>query len=154
MYKRQCSICYCRCAKFFHHKRAQSALEHPDAVSYTHLDVYKRQHQRRLIDPGSLDRLHQPLHFRIVTDTEGMVLHRGGTPNQGAARRPRHPGKDSRRTGGQPSLDLNLIESQRSPFGRHGSTAILRTYSFYTLLYDLFSLIILRHSYEKLSLQN
>ena len=28
--KIRCSICYCRCAKFFHHKRAQSALEHPD----------------------------------------------------------------------------------------------------------------------------
>ena len=31
-------------------------------------------HQRRLIDPGSLDRLHQPLHFRIVSDAKGVIF--------------------------------------------------------------------------------
>ncbi len=31
-------------------------------------------HQRRLINASRLDRLHQPLHFRIVTDAKGVVL--------------------------------------------------------------------------------
>ena len=33
-------------------------------------------HQRRLIDPGGLDRLHQPLHFRIVPDAKGVIFER------------------------------------------------------------------------------
>ncbi len=33
-------------------------------------------HQRRLIDPSSLDRLHQSLHFRIVPDAKGMIFER------------------------------------------------------------------------------
>ena len=33
-------------------------------------------HQRRLIDARRLDRLHKPLHFRIVPDTKGMIFER------------------------------------------------------------------------------
>ena len=33
-------------------------------------------HQRRLIDPSGLDRLHQPLHFRIVPDAKGVIFER------------------------------------------------------------------------------
>ena len=33
-------------------------------------------HQRRLIDSGSFNRLHQPLHFRIVPDAKGMIFER------------------------------------------------------------------------------
>lgn len=31
-------------------------------------------HQRGLIDARRLDRLHKPLHLRIVPDTKGMIL--------------------------------------------------------------------------------
>ena len=33
-------------------------------------------HQRRLIDIGSFDRLHQPLHFCIVSDAKGVIFER------------------------------------------------------------------------------
>ena len=33
-------------------------------------------HQRRLIDARCLDRLHKPLHLRIVPDTKGMIFER------------------------------------------------------------------------------
>ena len=33
-------------------------------------------HQRRLIDARRLDRLHKPLHFRIVPDTKGVIFER------------------------------------------------------------------------------
>ena len=33
-------------------------------------------HQRRLIDPGSLNRLYQSLHFRIVPDAKRMIFER------------------------------------------------------------------------------